>query len=390
MTGLQTLREQFFRVGWMLPTLVPVAGMAGRAMGNILFFSYLLWALLALRPRDWWLPPRLRLVYGVLVVLCLLSVLPAQQPGETLHFWFRWLAYLLVLPITLSVLRRRELDLPSLENLLAFATSAALAIFLYRLSVGLWKGEPFTINSMALAYQFPFLLAWLLWRGGLALPVRALFIALAALGMVGLFLADSSTEVLAALVGALVLVAVRSGTGKWVLVGIVLLVSLVLAVELLPKLAQLQLSDWEQLLDTWSSRRTTMWLRALENPPENLWLGVGMGNGQFAWPVSSVGVKGFHNFLFDAWYETGLLGLAALLLFLLMLAGPVVAALRTATDAVRRQSAPWQASVAAILVAASLDHSYASVSFAMLMMFEAAVLWALVGRVPVTSKNSVR
>lgn len=390
MTGLQTLREQFFRVGWMLPTLVPVAGMAGRAMGNILFFSYLLWALLALRPRDWWLPPRLRLVYGVLVVLCLLSVLPAQQPGETLHFWFRWLAYLLVLPITLSVLRRRELDLPSLENLLAFATSAALAIFLYRLSVGLGKGEPFTINSMALAYQFPFLLAWLLWRGGLALPVRALFIALAALGMVGLFLADSSTEVLAALVGALVLVAFRSGTGKWVLVGIVLLVSLVLAVELLPKLAQLQLSDWEQLLDTWSSRRTTMWLRALENPPENLWLGVGMGNGQFAWPVSSVGVKGFHNFLFDAWYETGLLGLAALLLFLLMLAWPVGAALRTATDAVRRQSAPWQASVAAILVAASLDHSYASVSFAMLMMFEAAVLWALVGRVPVTSKNSVR
>lgn len=390
MTGLQTLREQFFRVGWMLPTLVPVAGMAGRAMGNILFFSYLLWALLALRPRDWWLPPRLRLVYGVLVVLCLLSVLPAQQPGETLHFWFRWLAYLLVLPITLSVLRQRELDLPSVENLLAFATSAALAIFLYRLSVGLWKGEPFTINSMALAYQFPFLLAWLLWRGGLALPVRALFIALAALGMVGLFLADSSTEVLAALVGALVLVAVRSGTGKWVLVGIVLLVSLVLAVELLPKLAQLQLSDWEQLLDTWSSRRTTMWRRALENPPEHLWLGVGMGNGQFAWPVSSVGVKGFHNFLFDAWYETGLLGLAALLLFLLMLAGPVVAALRTATDAVRRQSAPWQASVAAILVAASLDHSYASVSFAMLMMFEAAVLWALVGRVPVTSKNSVR
>lgn len=386
---LQTLREYFFRVGWMLPALVPVAGMAGRALGNVLFFSYLLWALFALRPRDWWLPPRLRLVYIALVVLCLLSVWPAQQPGETLHFWFRWLAYMLVLPITLSVLRQRELDLPSLGNLLAFATSVALAIFLYRLSVDLWKGEPFTINSMALAYQFPFLLAWL-WRGGLALPLRGLFIALAALGMIGLFLADSSTEVLATLVGALVLAAVRSGRGKRVLLGVLLLVPLVLAVELLPKISQLQLSDWEQLLDTWSSRRTTMWLRALESPPENLWLGVGMGNGQFAWPVSSVGVKGFHNFLFDAWYETGLLGLAALLVFLVTLAWPVVAALRSATDEVRRQSAPWQASVAAILVAASLDHSYASVSFAMLMMFEAAVLWALAGQVPVISRNSAR
>lgn len=386
---MQRLRELFFLVGWMMPTLVPVAGLLGRALGNVLFFSYLLWALLALRPRDWWLPPALRFIYIALVVLFLFSVWPAQQPGEALHFWFRWLAYMLVLPITLSVLRKRGLDIHSLENLLAIATSVALTVFLYRLSAAMWKAEPFTINSMVLAYQFPFLIAWL-WRGEQASQLRWLFIGLATLGVVGLFLADSSTEVLAALTGALVFVAIRSGKGGRLLAGVFLLVPLVLAVELLPKISQLQHSDWVQLLDTWSSRRTTMWIRALQNPPENAWLGVGMGNGQFAWPVSSVGVKGFHNFLFDAWYETGLLGLGALLAFLATLAWSVMRVLRSATVDVRRQSAPWLASVAAILVAASLDHSYASVSFAMLMMFEVAVLLMLVSLVPVTSRNTDR
>lgn len=388
-TVLQKAREQFFLVGWMMPALVPASALLGRALGNVLFFSYLLWALLALRPRDWWLPSALRFIFIALILLCLMSVWPAQQPGEALHFWFRWLAYMLVLPITLSVLHRQELNIGSLERLLVFATCVALMVFLYRLSAALWKGGAFTINSMALAYQFPFLIAWL-WCGRQARSLRWLFAGLGVLGLIGLFLANSSTEVLAALMGALVFIGVRSGMGKRMLLGVFVLVPLVLGVELLPKISQLQLSDWAQLLDTWSSRRTTMWIRALQNPPENVWLGVGMGNGQYAWPVSSVGVKGFHNFVFDAWYETGLLGLGALLAFLATVAWSVMRALRSASADVRQLSAPWLASVAAILVAASLDHSYASVSFAMLMMFEAAVLLALTGQVPAMPRNNVR
>jgi O-antigen ligase len=88
-------------------------------------------------------------------------------------------------------------------------------------------------------------------------------------------------------------------------------------------------------------------------------------------------VKSFHNFLFDAWYETGVLGLGVLLALLWVLFRPVVHGLRMASDELKTRCAPWLAGVVAILVVASLDHSYGSVSFAMLMLFELAVLRTL-------------
>lgn len=375
---LQQVREGFFKVGWMIPVLLPTAGVLGRALGNILFFSYLLWALLSLRPRDWVMPTALKFSYLALVGVFLLSVSVADKPNEALHFWFRWWVYTLVLPITLSVLARQVLDEVRLMRWLGIAAGVALFGFLILLIKAQWQGEVVarTINGMALAYMLPFLIAWLRneYSPGI---VRWLAPLLVIMAFTGLVFADSSTEVLAASIGLLVMLIFHLRYGMRVMWVALPLLFGVLAIELLPKLSQLQNTDWLKILDVWSSRRTTMWLDAINHPPENIWLGVGMGNAKYSLPLLHIEVKGFHNFLFDTWYETGVLGLSVLLALLWLLFAPVVGGLRAASDELKTRCAPWVAGVVAILIVASLDHSYGSVSFAMLMLFELAVLRTL-------------
>jgi len=344
----------------------------------VLFFSYLLWALLSLRPRDWAMPAPLGFIYSILVGVFLLSVVVAGEHDEALHTWFRWAAYTLVLPITLSVLVRQKLDEARLLRWAGIAAGVALFGFLVLLLKAEWQGAHVarTINGMALAYMLPFLVAWLRneYTPGV---VRLLVPLLVVMGFTGLVFADSSTEVLAASIGLLVLLMFYLRYGVRLLWAALLLLLGVLAIELVPKLSQLHSTDWLKILDVWSSRRTTMWIDAINHPPENIWLGVGMGNAQYSIPLLNAEVKSFHNFLFDAWYETGVLGLGVLLALLWVLFRPVVHGLRMASDELKTRCAPWLAGVVAILVVASLDHSYGSVSFAMLMLFELAVLRTL-------------
>ncbi len=372
---MERIRESFLRVGWMLPVLVPTAASLGRALGNVLFFSYLIWALLALRPRDLRLPPVLLGLYCATVLVFLLSATVAVDPGEAVHTWFRWFTYTLALPITLMVLAQQTLDEQRLLRWAGIAALAALLYFAGRLVYVWLQGEDIAgnVNGMVMAYVLPFLVVWVRDRWPPA-TARWLQILLLVIAIVALLLANSSTEVLVAAGGLLVLTAFLSRFGLRILWAAAVLLPAVLVFELLPKLQQVQGVDWQALLDIWSSHRTTIWLGAFQSPPENVWLGVGMGNAQFFEPLLSVKVKSMHNFLVDTWFETGVLGLVASLSLLAYLMGSVLRALRAATPEAKRRAAPWVASIVAILIAASLDNSYGSLSFCLLMLFELAVL----------------
>ena len=88
-------------------------------------------------------------------------------------------------------------------------------------------------------------------------------------------------------------------------------------------------------------------------------------------------VKHLHNFLLDAWYETGWLGLASLLGLLAYLFTQVLSRLREANRTEFQLAVPLISAVMAIMTAAFLDPSYRSKEFSMFMFVYLAALWQL-------------
>ena len=142
-------------------------------------------------------------------------------------------------------------------------------------------------------------------------------------------------------------------------------------------------------VDRFTNGRATIWWQALSSPPENPWLGVGMGNlvsrveilriDDLA-GIGEVTVRHLHNFILDAWYETGILGLSA---FLAMLGVVLARVLRTwpgPDQEHRRIAAAALAGVVALLTAGLLSFSYTSKQFALYLYLLLAILLALPGK----------
>jgi len=131
-------------------------------------------------------------------------------------------------------------------------------------------------------------------------------------------------------------------------------------------------SVWFQTLDTFSSGRMRLWRGAVEHPPANPWIGVGLRNVENHREVfGALTVQHLHNIFLDVWYDTGLLGLAALLGLLGYLCARALAGLRSG---LLGDEARWFATLAATLVTLLLNHSYTSIVFAPLLLFVCSVL----------------
>jgi O-antigen ligase len=131
-------------------------------------------------------------------------------------------------------------------------------------------------------------------------------------------------------------------------------------------------SSVERTLDHLSSYRTAMWRRALANPPDNIWLGVGMGNVGDHPEIFTIRLankkevqigKHLHNFVLDCWYANGLLGLATLLTWLGFLIKRSLRNWRHAEGLLRIQVGTLIAASFAIMSNAFLSYSYGSKQF---------------------------
>ncbi len=223
--------------------------------------------------------------------------------------------------------------------------------------------------------MLPFALHLLLDRGKSAGSIIGAFLYSVVL-LTGLLFANSSTEVLIAGAGLVVYLSLVTGRGLLLILGMLVAVVIVVGSELYPKLSALEGKSLRQGMNLLSSHRTELWLGALEHPPENQWIGVGLRNTAHYAVAKVIGVKSLHNFIIATWYETGLVGLTTLLAFLGYAGGRSGAWLISgATTLHRQEAAPWVAGIVGVLIANSLDGAAKTFSFSCVLFVCLAVLW---------------
>ncbi|WP_428610684.1 O-antigen ligase family protein, partial [Sedimenticola sp.] len=132
--------------------------------------------------------------------------------------------------------------------------------------------------------------------------------------------------------------------------------------------------DTFQWLDRLSSKRLTIWSTALSHPPDNILMGVGLHRSIEFLPQISY-VKHLHNLFIEIWYETGLLGLLAYLLLLVLLFWGAPRAYRMFEGIDRRVYAVFFASGMAALIGGLLDKGYLHPLTRYYMLFCFSVLY---------------
>lgn len=371
------MRASFEKYGWLLPIWIPTAFMIGRGAGNTLFTLYLLWAIpsvwKSLRDLRGWLV----YLFSALILAGFTSALLSDYTLDSIQAWTKYVlmaaTLLFTIPVVMKIPDAMKIATSTAGLAGVFSMGAFIVKFIY-----LWPKPDFVpatmIQGLVPAYLLPFAWIWLRKHTGLivTLIITGLFIGL-------LSQAESRTELLTAIVALMML---------WTFVKRQWLVPLLLVVILTPVAifnrhnvtppsevitGQHLMSDADQI----SSMRTVIWRQAIQTPPSNIWLGVGPDNVSH-YPVVQVSadgkVKHLHNFIFDAWYETGAIGL---ILYLALYGSLTILALRFYFSDSARTLEPgiWLASFAAIYTASLLDPSYRSYPLALFMPFGLALFY---------------
>ena len=369
------LREAFFQWGWLLPAVLPVTQLGGRALFNSLAGGYALWGLWSFWSRRDRLDRAVTGLYLALLGVYLLELPGSDHPAEGLRSWGMFFMQSLTLPLTQLALQDAP---PQSERLLkamalfGATTLGGVLLLLPYHSFG-WSGQPFDPNLQLQEDNLPFLLPFLLywvwrrdqgrWRYGAMLGITAVILGYVALA-----------EGRAALVGLIVGLATFCWMVlRWRLRWSALAALAVLLLGVIANIAPFHKgeSDPNHPLDAFTSGRTILWRQALDHPPPRFWSGVGIGNGAYAHEVlrfeiggEQVEVKHLHNFLLDAWYETGMLGLILLLALLGLVFGRLAWIWRDLALEDRERAGVLLAAALALASAGLLSFSYTSRYFA--------------------------
>jgi len=369
------LQEAFFRWGWLSPAVLPLAQLGGRGLFNTLAGVYALWGLFSFWSRRDRLDRPMVLLYLALLGAFLLTIPGSVDPVGGLRAWLSFLMKSIALLLIPMALRESPANPDRLLNSMALfgaLTLGGLYLLLpYHLLGG--TGQPFDPGAQLkednLPFLLPFLLAWLWWRG----PSRWRYAAMA--GVTVLVLAYVViAEGRAALLGLMVGLAVFCNVAlRWRLRWIAALTVLVLAAGIAVNTGPFRKAelDPEHPLDAFTSGRTALWRQALAHPPTRPWLGLGIGNGAYAGEEvlrfelggHSIQVKHLHNFVLDAWYETGILGAGLLLILIGAVLVRVMWKWRHLSVRDRQSAGVCLAAAAALMTAGMLSFSYTSRQF---------------------------
>lgn len=374
---LETLQQRFFRIGWLMPVIFPLAEIGGRGLFNSLAGIYVLWGGMALVRSRPVMDRAAGLSYGLLLLAFLLSAVQAADAGAVLKDWARWALQTLAFLYTLAALQRHRQGVEILFDAYGKAALATL-ILVYALLPWQVTRDDFDPTGYLREDNLPFLAPFLLYWVARRAPARWLWL-LPVVAGTALVVYVVASQGRAALLGLLV----AGGIAAWLLAGrgrwkIFLAGAIVAALAVMANPDRFSRGvihedtankgDWVEMLDRFSSFRISIWRTAMEHPPESPWTGIGMG--QVKRSATGEGLqrfvaKHFHNFLLDCWYETGFIGLAALLLFVGFGFVRGVKVWHESQGEPAVQSALLLASAAALVAAALLSFSYTSHQFSL-------------------------
>lgn len=369
------IQQTFFRWGWLLLAVLPLTQLGGRALFNGIAGLYALWGLFSLWSRRDRLDRIATLLYLTLLGVFLLGIPGATDPAEALRSWGKFFMQSLSVLLIQAALRESPAYPDRLLKAIALfggITLTGLVLLLPYYGLG-WSGQPFDPSSQLhednLPFLLPFMLGWV-WRQGDGRWRYGAMAGVTAITLGYVVLAEGRAALLGLIVGLAAFCWVVLG---WRLRRSALLAVLVLVAGILVNTAPFQKSELDpnRRLDAFTAGRTILWRQALQHPPERTWLGVGIGNGSYAREVLSftigsdqVQVKHLHNFLLDAWYETGLLGLGALLALIGTAFGRLAQGWRRLSAEDRQRAGVLLAAALAIMTAALLSFGYTSRYFA--------------------------
>ena len=390
------LQRSFFQWGWLLPSVLPLTQVGGRAAYHNLAAIYLLWGLLALYRLDikW-----SRAQYTALILQCAMlcsflgGVLVAQDSLRALEKWASFAGQSLVFPLSLIALQQDRCSPERMAQALGLLGLMTLPALYLRLGFDMAQPgfEPqFDMREDNLPWLAPFILLWVSTLHRFRLTLLILIV----LALTGYIIASEGR---AALLAFAIAIAVYELLGRgWKTSRAVFSAAAIMLLGLVAHGGRFLRSAEEHdgmdgILTAFTSLRSILWQNALTYPPDSLWWGVGMGNTRYVEEVVRIAELHFghlHNFVLDAWYETGFIGLGALLLFIGFPLGRLAMVWRRLNHNRRHLAGTYLAAVAALLAAALFSFSYSSKQFALYLPLLLAVLLYLAESVSLDDTHS--
>ena len=353
-------------------------------MFNILAGIYALWGICAL-PASY---PRFPGVSGwawlALLAGYLPSVVASPDAGASLVSWLKFSSHTLALPFTLAALQAHRTNVHGLMKALGYGGLALLAVLWILFPYQFHRPDYDPVRYLQednLPFLFPFVLyalyqtknrwwRWIMVTSSALLLVGYILVSNGRAALLGLAVAGAAMAIgLTPTIRRRALLAFSA-----ILIGTALVGILTLSRPDAPH----DRKNWKEWVYFVTSGRSELWIHAFQNPPRSLATGVGFGQEKTHPEVlhnrGNPHVGHLHNFLMDAWYETGFLGLLGLLFFLSIPIRITFGLGIAPVDPNYRMQIMFAAGIAAILTSAMLSFSYTSRQFSLYLPMLIAAL----------------
>jgi teichuronic acid biosynthesis protein TuaE len=375
--AIQRLQTAFFGWGWPLVAFLPILEVLGRGVFNSLGALYYFWLLISVygqKARFSWFTISL---YSLLLGIFLLSSVSAVRLCDSLLEWSHFLTFSALFVFIQLLLQHSPEQLDSLFRRFGQSALGIVGVVYFKWLIDSQKPDfdPFTMmREDNLPFLTPFILFWLQHTN---LSYKRLLMALL-LTVTGFYIIASKGRAALLAWGIALLMYAWLVLG-WRIRNAMIGAGILLLIGILASGSDFLRSvdnghTFTERLDQWTSYRTQLWRNALSHPPEHRLTGVGMRNTPLYPEVTTVHVlqpdhwlalKHFHNFLVDTWYETGYLGLTAMLTWLIAVLIRGGHAWHRFSSIRRQQAGVLLSSASAILSGALLSFSYTSHPFAL-------------------------